>query len=216
MTTQGMGSGPGTPGQPQPAYPGLIVRQKITLITNQYWIHPLDESGNIGPLIAFAEQKKMRLREEVQFFADTAARQLLFSFKSRQILDMAATSDVFDVEGRPIGVFRKDAAKSLLNSTWEVEAPDLAATGRERSGKVALVRRFGGFLPVVGDLLEAVPWQFHFDFVTDRGDLVMSSERQLRVRDEYRITLPPAVNGGPMDWRLAAALGVALDAFQGR
>ena len=49
------------------------MRQKITLITNQYSIHPLDEAGNIGPLIAFAEQKKMRLREEVQFFADTAA-----------------------------------------------------------------------------------------------------------------------------------------------
>lgn len=193
-----------------------MMRQKITLITNQYSIHPLDEAGNIGPLIAFAEQKKMRLREEVQFFADTAARQLMFSFKSRQILDMAATSDVFDVDGRPIGTFRKDAAKSLLNSTWEVEAPDLTATGRERSGKIALIRRFGGMLPIIGGLLEAVPWQFHFDFKTDGGDLVMSSERRLRVRDEYRITLPPAIDGRPMDWRLASALGVALDAFQGR
>ena len=71
-------------------------------------------------------------------------------------------------------------------------------------------------LPIIGGLLEAVPWQFHFDFKTDGGDLVMSSERQLRVRDEYRIALPPAIDGRPMDWRLAAALGVALDAFQGR
>ena len=97
-----------------------------------------------------------------------------------------------------------------------MEAPDLTATGRERSGKIALIRRFGGMLPIIGGLLEAVPWQFHFDFKTDGGDLVMSSERQLRVRDEYRIALPPAIDGRPMDWRLAAALGVALDAFQGR
>lgn len=196
--------------------PGLMIKQKITPITNKYWVHAVDTSGNPGPVIAFAEQKKFKLKEEVLFFADEAKSRVLFSFKSRQVIDLAATTDVLDHTGRPIATFRKDAMASMLNSTWHLEGPGYAATGQERNKTVAVARRFAGFLPFVGDLLEAVPWQFHFDFYDVSGQLVMSDERQLKLRDQYLITLPPAVYGRPLDWRVAAALGVALDAFQGR
>lgn len=200
------------------AAPGvqLYLRQKITLVTNKYWVHTLDPSGQPGPVVAFAEQKKMKLREEVDFFGDESKSQMLFGFKSRQVIDMAATTDVFDASRIPIGMFRKDAVASLVNSTWHLEGAGFTAVGRERSQGVAITRRFAGFLPVVGDLLEAVPWQFHFDFVDPAGQNVLSSERQLKVRDQYLLTMPPTIHGQPMDWRLAAAVGVALDAFQGR
>jgi hypothetical protein len=194
---------------------GLFLRQKIALIANKYWVHVLTEQGTAGPVVAFAEQKKLKLREEVTFFSDEAKTMPLFWFKSRQVIDFAATTDVFDATGH-IGLFRKDAKKSLLNSTWYLEAPGVSATGRERSQGVATVRRIGGFLPIVGDLMDAIPWQFHFDFVDASGQLVMSNERQRSMRDQYRITLPPVFDGRPLDWRLAAAMGVALDAFQGR
>ncbi len=201
---------------PNPQSTRLVVRQKITPITNKYWVHAAAADGSPGEVLAFAEQKKFKLKEEVVFFADEGKRRVLFSLKSRQVIDMAATSDVLDEAGAPIGVFRKDAAASLLNSTWHLQAPGVAATGRERSHKVALARRFGGWIPVVGDVLEAVPWQFHFDFRTAEGVVVMSDERQRKLRDQYLITLPHVLDGSPLDWRLAAALGVALDAFQGR
>ena len=44
---------------------------------------------------------------EVTFFDSEAKAQVLFSFKSRQIIDMAATTDVFDNAGATIGVFRR-------------------------------------------------------------------------------------------------------------
>ena len=200
-----------------PAAPtGLFLRQKITMIANKYWVHTLDASGKPGALVAFAEQKKLKLREEVTFYADESKSDMLFGFKSRQIVDMAATTDVFDAQRRPIGMFRKSAVRSLLNSTWYVEGDGVAATGSERSRRIALVRRFGGMLPFVGGLLEAIPWQFHFDFYDSSTQLVMSVERQRAIRDQYRIVLPPTSLGPPLDWRLAAAVGVALDAFQGR
>ncbi|WP_228389328.1 hypothetical protein [Cumulibacter manganitolerans] len=195
---------------------GLMMRQKITMMVNRYRITPLFPDGSEGPLIAFAQQKRLKLREEVAFFTDESKTRIAFSFKSRNIIDMAATTDVLDAEGRPIGVFRKDAARSLLNSTWYLEGPGVQATGRERSQKVAVVRRFGGMLPIVGDLLDLVPWQFHFDFVNPAGETVFVSERQRKVRDEYRLLLPVFGQGRQLDWRLGAAMGVALDAFQGR
>ncbi len=199
-----------------PVFTGLYLRQKVTLIANKYWVHGVYDGATQGPVIAFAEQKKMKLREEVTFFDSEAKGKVLFWFKSRQIIDMAATTDVFDNAGAAIGVFRKDAMKSLINSTWHLEAAGVAATGRERSQGVAIVRRVGGFVPVVGDLLEAIPWQFHFDFYDASGSLVMSSERQRKIRDQYLISLPAVGAGAPLDWRVAASVGVALDAFQGR
>ena len=201
---------------PAPQIAGLMVRQDITVMVNRYRITPLDADGNEGPLIAFAEQKRMKLREEVQFFTDEYKQRIAFGFQSRQVIDMAATTDVFDEAHRPIGVFRKDAARSLLNSTWYIDSGGIQATGRERSKGVAAVRRFGGLVPLVGDVLDLIPWQFHFDFIDAQGALVMTSERQRQVRDCYRIALPPLPDGRRLDWRMGAAVAVALDAFQGR
>jgi hypothetical protein len=45
-------------------------------------------------------------------------------------------------DGTPIGLFRKDFAKSLARSTWHLEQPGLGtATGCERSMGIALTRR---------------------------------------------------------------------------
>lgn len=196
---------------------GLHLRQKITMMANRYWVHSMDADGTRGPLVAYAAQKRMKLREEVRFFADERQSRLLFWFKSRQVIDMAATTDIFDNMGNPIGVFRKDAVKSLINSTWFLEADGVSATGRERSKGVAVARRFAGLLPgVLGGIADLVPWQFHFDFVDASGNQVMAVERLLALRDTYQIWLPPSADGHPLDWRVAAALGVALDAFQGR
>lgn len=194
----------------------LHVRQKVTAMVNRYWIRASDPTGTEGQLLAFAHQKRMRLKEEVTFFTDESRQHVGFGFKSRQVIDMAATTDVFDANRVPIGVFRKDAVKSLLNSTWHITAGPIQATGRERSENVALARRFGDMLPIVGDVLGMVPWQFHFDFTDPTGANVLSVERQRKVRDNYVVTIRPDSNGAVLDWRFAAAIAVALDAFQGR
>lgn len=194
----------------------LHIQQKLTLMVNQYWIRTADPAGNPGDVLAYAQQKRMKLREEVTFYSDDSKTRVLFGFKSRQVIDMAATTDVFDADHMPIGVLRKDAVKSLLNSTWHIQSGPVTATGRERSQNVAVFRRFSGFIPIVGDVLEMIPWQFHFDFVDGGGATILSVERQRKIRDNYVLTLRPDSAGTVLDWRFAAALGVALDAFQGR
>lgn len=57
---------------------------------------------------------------------------------------------------------------------------------------------------------------FHFDFNAPDGTLVMSSLRRRAIRDVYEIELPAAPNGWRLDWRVGAAMAVALDALQSR
>ncbi len=207
-----------SPGRVPTNLAGLCLVQQITPIVNRFRVHEMGPDQTAGALLAFAEQKPLKLREEVTFFSSEDKTEALFGFKSRQIVDLHATTDVFDAQGTPLGLFRKDARASMTNSTWHLETPDgLKATGRERNKTVALLRRFGGLLPgALGETMEVLPWQFHFDFRDDRDQVVLSSQRKRAMRDQYLVTMPPLANGHSLDWRLAAAIGVALDIFQGR
>jgi hypothetical protein len=182
--------------------PVFVVRQKFAMTTNRYELQGVTPDGQAGPLLGVALQKRFALKEEVIFFADETKAQRVLSFKARAIMDLNAGYDVFDEGQQQIGFFRKDFGASLLRSTFHIEGPGYAGTGRERSQAVALVRRFTDipFLPI------------HFDYVTAEGQPLLSVERQGSVRDRYTVRVPdPRV-----DFRVAAAVAVAMDALMGR
>ena len=180
----------------------FFVKQRVTMMVNRYEIRDANPDGSEGAMLAIAEQKRLALKEQVTFFADEARRHPLFAFRARQALDLAAVYDVTDAAGRRIGWFQKDFRASLLRSSFRLGAPGLEAYGQERSLVVALVRRFVDV---------ALP--LHFDFTdTATGAAVMSSERQMTLRDRYTVDVPdPRV-----DFRLAAAMAVGLDALMER
>jgi len=193
----------------------LIINQRVTMMVNRYEIRSADANGGEGPLIAVAQQKRMALKEQVTFYSDEARTQPVFGFKARQRMDLNATYDVTDSTGAPIGSFRKEFRQSLLRSTWHLTATDgLQARGTERNQTVAVLRRLWEFLPFIGDFPS--PFLFHFDFTGPDGSIVLSSIRRRSLRDRYDVELPTLPNGWRLDWRVGAAMAVALDALQSR
>ncbi|MCU1618619.1 MAG: uncharacterized protein JWR66_4189 [Modestobacter sp.] len=191
--------------------PAFFIKQRITVMVNRYEILAANPDGSEGPLLAFAEQKRMKLKEEVTFFADEAKTRRVFSFKARQRLDVHAEHDVLDEQGVPLGMFSKDFGASLLRSTWHLSVPGLEAVGRERRLFIAILRRVWTLIPYLGDIW--VPFVFHFDFVdTTTGQTVLVSERKKSIRDRYTVTVPDP----RLDFRVAASMAVALDALQSR
>ena len=208
---------PPPPSQPygqQPAamvVPRFYVKQRITMMINRYEIRAANPDGSEGPLLALAEQKRMTFKEEVTFFADESKTRRVFSFKARQRLDVHAQHDVFDEYGTPLGMFSKQFGASLLRSTWDLYAPGLQAVGQERNQFIAILRRVWDFIPFLGEVW--IPFLFHFDFVDSAtGAAVMSSEKQVALRDRYTVTVPDP----RLDFRVAASIAVALDALQSR
>jgi len=191
--------------------PAFFVKQRITVMVNRYEILAANPDGTEGHLLAFAEQKRMKLKEEITFFADESRSRPVFSFKARQRLDVHAEHDVLDEYGNPIGMFSKQFGASLIRSTWNLSAPGINAVGQERRPLIAILRRVWDFIPYIGDFW--VPFIFHFDFVdTATGQVVMVSERQKAIRDRYWVTVPDP----RLDFRVAASMAVALDALQSR
>jgi uncharacterized protein YxjI len=181
----------------------LIIRQRVRLMVNQYEVHAVEPDGSEGPLVAFAQQKRMAFKEQVTLYADDTKQQPVLGFKARQVIDLGATYDVTDASGVAIGLFRKDFRKSLLRSTWIVEQPGVgAATGQERSMLVAVLRRF----------FESLSWlPYHFDFLID-GRPAFSVVKKWGLRDRYVVE----VADPRLDRRLVIAMAVALDALQAR
>jgi uncharacterized protein YxjI len=201
-------------GQQPPApmlVPRFFVKQRITVMVNRYEIRAANPDGSEGQLMAFAEQKRMTLKEEVTFYADESRSRAVFSFKARQRLDVHAEHDVFDEYGQQLGYFSKQFGVSLLRSTWNLATPTVQAVGRERRPVIAILRRIWDFIPYIGEVW--VPFVFHFDFVdTSTGETVMVSERQKAMRDRYDVAVPDP----RLDFRVAACMAVALDALQSR
>ncbi|MFL6108544.1 MAG: hypothetical protein ACJ72L_16415 [Marmoricola sp.] len=197
--------------------PAFFVKQKLTLMVNRYEIRSAGPDGQPGELMAVAQQKRMAFKEQVTFYADEERTRPVFSFKARQVVDLNAGYDVFDEHGEAIGFFRKDFGKSLLRSTFHLNGPHgLNAIGQERNQAIAIIRRFVDF-----------PFAFHFDFVeqgqsdfVEQGQSaiaqerqpVMHVDRQFSLRDRYAVTVPDR----RLDFRLAAAMTVALDALMSR
>ncbi|WP_212735405.1 hypothetical protein [Herbidospora galbida] len=181
----------------------LILRQKITPMVNRYVVSAASPDGSEGPVVAFAEQKRLALKEQVTFYTDESRAEALAAFKARKIIDLASGYDVVDASGTSIGMFRKDFGKSLLRSTWHVQQPGLPTyTGTERRLSVALLRRFS-------DSLEWLP--YHFDFSVG-ASIAFSVDRKWGLRDRYAIE----INDPRLDRRLVIAMAVALDALQSR
>jgi uncharacterized protein YxjI len=191
--------------------PAFFVKQRITLMINRYEIRAANPDGTEGHLLALAEQKRMKLKEEINFFADESKTRRVFSFKARQRLDVHAEHDVYDEYGHVLGSFSKQFGASLLRSTWSLSAAGVQAIGQERRLSIAILRRIWDFIPYVGDVW--VPFVFHFDFVdTASGATVLVSERRKEIRDRYEVTVPDP----RLDFRVAASMAVALDALQSR
>ncbi|MGW2586366.1 hypothetical protein ACWCYZ_34520 [Streptomyces virginiae] len=187
-----------------------LMTQKITPLVNRYVITPPDG----GEVLAFAEQKRLALKEELTLWSGEDRTRKLGGFKARQVIDFRATYDVTGPDGDSVGAFRKDAKASLVRSTWHLtEGAGAAAVGKERSLGVALARRGWEVLDLVVPVIPVppVPFVYHFDFVRE-GQPVLSVERKWGLRDRYVIR----VQDPSLDRVLALCMAVGLDALQSR
>lgn len=196
-------------------YDRYLVDQLVRPIANLYRVSPLAAGETpAGPPVAFVRQKKMKIKEEIRFFADETETQELFQIKARSWLDTGSSKyDVVDAQDGNLGLLEHVFGKSLFRSTWRVSSPEgeEKAIARERSQPLAILRRVIDFAPEVGGL---IPIPYNFDILA--GEQVIGKmDRKFQLRDRYVLDL----SGDPertLDRRLAIALAIGLDTLQNR
>lgn len=200
--------------------PRFAVEQKITAFVNKYKVLEIDEGQNKATLLALAQQKRLAFKEKVQFYADEQKSSVVFTFRAEKVMDVHGRYLIEDERGQVIGMFKKQFKKSLLNSTWLV----MDANGRElfevkeSNQTLAILRRFVGFVPLIGEILDFVMnfFKYHFSFIDlGSGEEVGQYRKTTLYRDHYELAMTDEA-WGKSDWRVLAAMGVGLDALQSR
>ena len=200
--------------------PRLIVEQKITAFVNRYTIYTATEHGEKDQLVALAQQKRIALKEKVIFYTDESKSQIAFTFRAEKVMDIHGRYFVEDANGQLLGAFKKDFKKSLVSSTWDI----LNANGQqtinitESNTTLAVIRRYGGYIPFVGDVIDIIAsfLRYHFVFSdTQSNNQVGRYQKTTLFRDHYLLSMDDAAYA-EQDWRVLAAMAVGLDALQSR
>ena len=196
-------------------YDRYLVDQLIRPIANLYRVTPLAAGETpAGPPIAYVRQKKLKIKEEIRFYADDAEQQELFQIKARTWLDTGGSKyDVIDAQEGNIGVLEHAFRKSLFRSTWRISTPDSEeiAIAHERSQVLGIARRIIDFVPDIGGL---IPIPYNFDILaSDR--VIGRMDRKFQLRDRYVLDLSGDTDRA-LDRRLAIALAIGLDTLQNR
>jgi uncharacterized protein YxjI len=198
-------------------YDRYLVDQLVRPIVNLYRVTPLAAGETpAGPPIAYVRQKKLKIKEEIRFFADEAETQELFQIKARTWLDTGGSKyDVIDGQdgNMNIGLLEHVFGKSLFRSTWRISTPEgeEIAIAQERSPALAILRRVIDFVPDIGGL---IPIPYNFDILTG-GELTGKMDRKFQLRDRYVLDLSGDTEK-TLDRRLAIALAIGLDTLQNR
>jgi len=201
--------------------PRLYIDQKITAFVNKYKVFGIDPAtGAKGGLVALAQQKRIAFKEKVSFFADEAKTQLSFTFRAEKVFDIHGRYFVEDEAGNLVGMFKKEFSQSFVVSTWKVMGPDGTELFEvaESSKPLAILRRYGGFLPIVGDIAEIIALLLRYHFVfkdATTGEIVGTYKKLTLFRDQYELAMTDEAVA-KCDWRTLAAMGVGLDALQSR
>lgn len=196
----------------------LFVQQRFAMMVNRYTISTVSPDGqNIGQPLLHVQQKRMKIKEDIGFFADEGRTQLALRIKARSVFEVAGQYDVELGNGQVIGSLKKRFGSSLLRSTWELrdQQGTVVATAHEKSMFMAVLRRVWGLIPYAENIPFFLP--FHFTiFLGEPGTQEVGTYVRIpALRDRYLLDL----TGDPqrrIDRRLAAAWTVALDALQDR
>jgi hypothetical protein len=199
--------------------PRFIVEQKIAPIANKYLVYRPDGSDQKGELVAFAQQKGFAVKEKVRFYTDETKANQIFGFRAEKAMDVHGRYFVEDAEGNLLGAFRKDFRSSFLRSTWYLVVNDKPAlTVTESNRLLAFLRRYVGVIPIVGSFVDMFLafFKYHFVFLDPAdGNEVGRFQKTAIFTDKYVLSMDDSAFGRA-DWRVYAALAVALDALQSR
>lgn len=127
-------------------YP-LKLSFKLLALASQIYIRDAN-----GDLLGYVKQKLLKLKEDINVFADEQQTQHLYNIKADRVLDFSAKYNFTDAQGNPVGAIKRKGMRSIFKAHYEIYDPSgvLAMEIREENGWIKVVDALVGELPVIG------------------------------------------------------------------
>jgi len=127
-------------------YP-ITLTFKLLALASQIYVR--DAHGN---LIGYVKQKLLKLKEDINVFADENQTQLLFNIKADRVIDFSARYNFTDGNGKSLGSIKRQGMRSLWRTHYQVsDANDqLVFEIREENAWIKVIDAVVGEIPVLG------------------------------------------------------------------
>lgn len=180
---------------------------KILAIATQ--IHVEDASGST---VAYMKQKLLKLREDIDVFADREQSKLLYNVKADRVIDFSARYNFTRAGGGGVGSLKRRGMRSLWKANYEVsDAADSQVMAiNEENGWVKVWDSLFGEIPVIG-LLSG--YLFHPVYLITRtnGELIARLEKQPSLFEaKFVLTKTPALKADEEPLVLLSTLTMIL------
>jgi uncharacterized protein YxjI len=127
-------------------YP-LKLSFKLLALASQIYIR--DAHGNV---IGYVKQKLLKLKEDINVFADEQQNRLLFNIKADRVIDFSARYNFTDGSGRFLGSIKRQGMRSIFKANYEIS--DASGTQvmhiHEENGWIKVIDSLIGEIPVLG------------------------------------------------------------------
>lgn len=127
-------------------YP-ITLTFKILALASQIYV--TDASNQT---LGYVKQKLLKLKEDINVFADENQTQILFNIKADRVLDFSARYNFTDSSGRFLGSIKRQGMRSLWKSHYQIsDANDqIVLDIHEESAWVKVIDALIGEIPIVG------------------------------------------------------------------
>lgn len=127
-------------------YP-LKLSFKLLALASQIYIR--DSQGN---LIGYVKQKLLKLKEDINVFADEQQTRHLFNIKADRMMDFSARYNFSDAQGRMLGSIKRKGMRSIFKANYEIydESGSQIMFIHEENGWIKVADSLIGELPVIG------------------------------------------------------------------
>jgi uncharacterized protein YxjI len=133
-------------------YP-ITLSFKLLALASQIYIR--DANGN---LLGYVKQKLLKLKEDINVFADERQTQHLFNIKADRVLDFSARYNFTDSRGAFLGSIKRQGMRSIWKARYEIsdaggnpvmqiqEENGWIKVGDALFGEIPIVSMFTGYL----------------------------------------------------------------------
>lgn len=120
---------------------------KLLALASQIYVR--DANGN---LLGYVKQKLLKLKEDINVFADENQTQLLFNIKADRVIDFSARYNFTDSSGKFLGSIKRQGMRSLWKTHYQIsDAADRQILEiHEENAWVKVIDAIIGEIPIIG------------------------------------------------------------------
>ncbi len=120
---------------------------KLLAIASQIYVRDAN-----GQLIGYVKQKLLKLKEDINVFADEQQTQHLYKIKADRVIDFSAKYNFSDATGRLLGSIKRKGMRSIFKAHYMIFDSNENQTMEihEENGWIKVVDSLLGEVPILG------------------------------------------------------------------